>query len=76
VCGFVADLRSRPTIPHTRQPVSAVNGLDQPSVVSCDNVQTIPVTAVGHQIDFLLASPEPALASAIGNAFDLEPVQR
>ncbi|MEB3050610.1 type II toxin-antitoxin system PemK/MazF family toxin [Mycolicibacter sp. MYC123] len=56
----------------TEVPVGAVNGLDQPSVVSCDNVQTIPVTALGRQIGFLLASQEPALAEAIGNAFDLE----
>ncbi|MBA2785753.1 type II toxin-antitoxin system PemK/MazF family toxin, partial [Mycobacterium canettii] len=53
-------------------PVDAVNGLNQPSVVSCDNIQTIPVCDLGRQIGYLLASQEPALAEAIGNAFDLD----
>lgn len=56
----------------TEVPVGTVNGLDQPSVVSCDNVQTIPISDLGRQIGYLLASQEPALAYAVGNAFDLE----
>lgn len=46
----------------TEVPVDAVNGLNQPSVVSCDNIQTIPVCDLGRQIGYLLASQEPALA--------------
>lgn len=56
----------------TEVPVDAVNGLNQPSVVSCDNTQTIPVCDLGRQIGYRLASQEPALAEAIGNAFDLD----
>jgi mRNA interferase MazF len=48
------------------------NGLDKDSVVSVDNVVTIPVTALGHQVGFLFPDQEPALAEAIRNAFDLE----
>ena len=53
-------------------PVGPRNGLDKDSVVSVDNVVTIPVTALGHQIGFLLPDQEPDLAEAIRNAFDLE----
>lgn len=56
----------------TEVPVGAVNGLNQPCVVSCDNIQTIPVADLGRRIGYLFASQEPALAVAIGNAFDLE----
>jgi mRNA interferase MazF len=56
----------------TELQVGPVNGLNQPSVVSCDNIQTIPVCNLGHQIGYLLASQEPALANAIGNAFDID----
>lgn len=56
----------------TEVPVGAVNGLNQPSVVSCDNVQTIPVSHLGRHIGYLLASQESALADAIRNAFDLD----
>ena len=53
-------------------PVGPRNGLDKDSVASIDNVVTIPVTALGHQIGFLLPDQEPDLAEAIRNAFDLE----
>jgi len=52
--------------------VGSRNGLDKDSVVSVDNVVTIPVTALGHQIGFLLPDQESDLAEAIRNAFDLE----
>lgn len=52
--------------------VDAANGLAEPSVVSCDNVTTVPVNAVGEQIGVLLNSQEPALSDAIAAAFDLE----
>ncbi|MBS1862260.1 MAG: type II toxin-antitoxin system PemK/MazF family toxin [Actinobacteria bacterium] len=51
--------------------VGPENGLDGPSVVSCDNITTIPVAAVGERIGLLLDSQEPALHEAIVAAFDL-----
>jgi mRNA interferase MazF len=52
--------------------VDAANGLAEPSVVSCDNITTIPTDAVGEQIGVLLDSQEPALSEAIAAAFDLD----
>ncbi|HEY5709161.1 MAG TPA: type II toxin-antitoxin system PemK/MazF family toxin [Solirubrobacterales bacterium] len=52
--------------------VDSANGLSEPSVVSCDNITTIPADAVGEQIGILLNSQEPALSDAIGAAFDLD----
>lgn len=47
------------------------NGLDHHSVVSCDNLTTVPASAVGRTIGLLLDEQEPALAAAISDAFDL-----
>ena len=52
--------------------VDATNGLAEPSVVSCDNITTVPTDAVGEQIGVLLDSQEPALSDAIMAAFDLD----
>jgi mRNA interferase MazF len=52
--------------------VGVANGLDQPSVVSCDNITTIPVDALGAQIGVLLDPQEQALSEAIQAAFDLD----
>ena len=52
--------------------VGSANGLAEPSAVSCDNIGTIPVDAVGDQIGALLDSQEPALSEAIAATFDLE----
>ena len=52
--------------------VNSANGLSEPSVVSCDNITTIPADAVGEQIGVLLNSQEPALSEAIVAAFDLD----
>ena len=52
-------------------PVGVDNGLDQPGVVNCDNIATVPATALGRQIGYLLAGQEPQLAEAIRAAFDL-----
>lgn len=52
--------------------VDATNGLAEPSVVSCDNITTIPADALGEQIGLLLDSQEPALREAIVAAFDLD----
>lgn len=55
----------------TEVAVDAANGLAGPSVVSCDNITTIPTDALGEQIGVLLDSQEPALSEAITAAFDL-----
>ena len=52
--------------------LDAANGLAEPSVVSCDNITTIPADAVGKQVGVLLDSQEPALSDAIMAAFDLD----
>jgi mRNA interferase MazF len=56
----------------TELPVGLRNGLHKDSVVSIDNIVTIPTTALGHQIGFLFPDQEPALSTAIQNAFDLQ----
>jgi mRNA interferase MazF len=48
------------------------NGLAGPSVVSCDNLTTIPTAALGAQIGALLDDQEQALSDAIAAAFDLD----
>ena len=52
--------------------VDSTNGLAGPSVVSCDNITTIPIDVVGEQIGVLLDSQEPSLSEAIAAAFDLD----
>ncbi|HEY4917944.1 MAG TPA: type II toxin-antitoxin system PemK/MazF family toxin [Solirubrobacteraceae bacterium] len=52
--------------------VDAANGLAGPSVVSCDNVTTIPTSALRTQVGVLLDRQEPALSEAIRAAFDLD----
>jgi mRNA interferase MazF len=54
----------------TEVPVGLVNGLEQDSVVSCDNIVTVPVGALGRQVGFLLPDQEPALGEAVRSAFD------
>jgi mRNA interferase MazF len=56
----------------TEVAVDAANGLEGPSVVSCDNVTTIPKSTLGEQIGVLLDRQEQALADAIRAAFDLD----
>ncbi|HYB38860.1 MAG TPA: type II toxin-antitoxin system PemK/MazF family toxin [Mycobacterium sp.] len=52
--------------------VGTQNGLDQTSVVSCDNITTIPTNAIGRHIGYLLPDQEPVLSQAIRAAFDLD----
>jgi mRNA interferase MazF len=52
--------------------VDAANGLAGPSVISCDNITTIPTSRLGAQIGVLLDRQEPALSEAIRAAFDLD----
>jgi mRNA interferase MazF len=60
----------------TEVPVGQDNGLDHPSVVSCDNVVTVPTTALGRQIGRLLPEQEVALTAALHAAFDLDDLPR
>jgi mRNA interferase MazF len=56
----------------TEVPVDPDNGLTEASVVSCDNITTIPRDALGAQIGGLLDRQERDLSRAIQAAFDLE----
>jgi mRNA interferase MazF len=56
----------------TEVPVDAANGLAGPSVVSCDNITTIPTNALGEHVGMLLDNQEQMLSDAIQAAFDLD----
>ena len=56
----------------TEVPVGRRNGLDQASVISCDNIVTVPAAALGPQIGYLLPAQEAALTKAVQAAFDLD----
>jgi mRNA interferase MazF len=52
--------------------VGQANGLAERSVVSCDNIVTVPTSTLEHQIGYLLPTQEAALSAAIHAAFDLD----
>lgn len=52
--------------------VGPANGLQHRSVVSCDNIVTVPVSALGRLVGCLLPAQEPELTQAIHAAFDLD----
>ncbi len=56
----------------TEVKLDAANGLSSPSVVSCENVTTIPAEALRNQIGVLLDDQEFELSAAIRAAFDLD----
>ncbi len=56
----------------TEVPLTAANGLAERSVVSCDNITTIPTGALGRQLGLLLHTQERELSQAIQAAFDLD----
>jgi mRNA interferase MazF len=56
----------------TEIPVGPANGLDHACVVSCDSIVTVPRSALGPQIGYLLPAQEAALTTAIHAAFDLD----
>jgi len=56
----------------TEVPVGSANGLAHDSVVSCDNIVTVPVTALGRRLGYLLPAQERDLSAAIHAAFDLD----
>lgn len=68
----VAPITTRMRGLSTEIPVGRANGIDRDSVVSCDNIVTVPTSDLGRQIGYLLPEQEPALSEAIRAAFDLE----
>jgi len=56
----------------TEVPVGPGNGLEQESVVSCDNIITVPTSALRRHVGYLFPAQEPALSQAIRVAFDLD----
>jgi mRNA interferase MazF len=56
----------------TEVAVGPANGLDHPSVVSCDNVTTIAGADLLDQVGRLLPAQEPDLTRALVAAFDLD----
>jgi mRNA interferase MazF len=56
----------------TEVPVGPANGLAEHSVISCDNIVTVPKSTLERQIGDLLPAQEEALTAAIHAAFDLD----
>ena len=56
----------------TEVAVGPINGLDHDSVVSCDNIVTVPASALGRHLGYLLPAQELELTTAIHAAFDLD----
>ena len=56
----------------TEVSVGPANGLERRCVISCDNIVTVPKSALGRQIGHLLPAQEAALTAAIHAAFDLD----
>lgn len=52
--------------------LGADNGLDHTSAVNCDNIVTIPTSALGRHIGYLFPTQETELSQAIRAAFDLD----
>lgn len=67
----VAPITSRIRGLSTEVEVDTSNGLDQRSVVSCDNIATIETSELGRQVGYLRTAQEEDLAAAIQAAFDL-----
>lgn len=68
----VAPITTRVRGLSTEVAVGADNGLAEEGVVSCDNIVTIPTSALGSVIGYLLPKQEPLLTNAIMAAFELE----
>jgi mRNA interferase MazF len=56
----------------TEVSLGAVNGLDHDSVISCDNITTVPRAVIGRLVGYLRPAQEAALARAIVAAYDLD----
>lgn len=55
----------------TEVAVGPANGLDEPCVISCDNIITIDKGALGRHVGFLFERQEHELTAAIVSAFAL-----
>ena len=53
-------------------PVGSANGLEYDSVISLDNVVTIPASLLGRTVGFLTTDQEAQLARAMVLAYDLD----
>lgn len=53
-------------------PVGPANGLEHGSVISLDNVVTIPVSLLGRTVGFLTTEQEKLLARSIVITYDLD----
>ncbi len=67
----VAPITSRVRGLATEVAVGRQNGLDQTSVISCDNITTIRAELLGRHLGALLPAQEDDLTAAILAAFDL-----
>lgn len=67
----VAPITSKVRGLSTEVSVGRRNGLDQDSVISCDNIATVDREDIGARIGFLLPQQEAELVEAITIAFDL-----
>jgi mRNA interferase MazF len=56
----------------TEVAVGQANGIDHESVISCDNITTIPRSAIGRLLGYLHPAQERALSHAIVSAYDLD----
>lgn len=52
-------------------PVGGENGIDHDSVINCDNIQSVPRTAIGRRVGQLTIEQEQQLTAAIRHAFEL-----
>ncbi|HEX6513762.1 MAG TPA: type II toxin-antitoxin system PemK/MazF family toxin [Chloroflexota bacterium] len=68
----VAPITTRVRGLSTEVAVGPANGVSQDSVVTCDNIVTVPRAVLGRQIGYLLPSQEADLSEAVRAAFDLE----
>ena len=68
----VAPITSRIRGAISELPVDSVNGIDHPSVVSLDNIMTVPVEQIHKKIGFLTPAQEYQLASILLRTFGLQ----
>ncbi|GAA3131826.1 MULTISPECIES: type II toxin-antitoxin system PemK/MazF family toxin [Rhodococcus] len=68
----VAPIRSEGRGLSTELSLGEGNGVEDGSVVDCDGVTTIPVSALGVNRGFLLPAQEVLLSRVLRSAFDLE----
>lgn len=68
----VAPIRSQGRGLSTELSLGEVNGVEDGSVVDCDAIATISVSALGANRGFLLPEQEVLLTTALRSAFDLE----